>query len=576
MIKTSLLENKYYDNAVRKSIKTRWFPILIIGLVLLHVVFRLAEPQVLTFVMGFFSDEPGKSTGFYLDFVQLIFNEILWLAGFLVIAWIYVVYNPFSSTIRALENTFLGNAKLTAAVVIVISFVASLFVAYGTLESFPNSSDEYAYLYQARTLSQGKLWEASHELHDFFYFNHIANKDGIAVSRFPPGWPLILAGSYYLALNPIFVNPILGALLLIVFFSFANRFYTPRVALWSLIALALCSFFIFNSASFFSHTSCALFVLCFVYGSHLYFEKPKPQYLLLAGFCLALVAITRYYTAILVFIPFFFFFIKNCKFGCVKAFFWLGVGAAPCVAFLFWYNYSITGNALLPVTMWAYADESLGFVRGHTVFKGIEHVVRWLGMFLYWCSPAMLILYFVAMIGKISDAGTRWTHPEDYLFIILMGGYFFYYQIGGNQYGPRFLFEAFPFLILFVVANVLHFNKKWITGLFVAGVVFAIVKLPFISSRENKIVEERKDVYALVQKRDIRNAIVLVSSYTSVLRPMPIGDLTRNDVYYLNDVLYAIDLKERNQELMTYYPDREFYRYVREVNDEKGKLIRIR
>lgn len=576
MIKTSLLESKYYDNAVRKSLKTRWFPILIIGLVSLHLVFKFAEPKILDFVMGFFSPEPDKSTAFYQDFVGLILNEILWLAGFLVVAWLFVVYNPFSSTVRSLENTLLGNTTLAAGGIILLSFLASVFVAYGTLDSFPNSSDEYAYLYQAKTLSEGKLWEASHELHDFFYFNHIANKDGIAVSRFPPGWPLILAGSYYIALNPILVNPILGAVLLIVFFSFVNRFYTPRVAIWSLIALAMSSFFIFNSASFFSHTSCALFVLCFVYGSYLYFEKPKPAYLLLAGFCLAMVAITRYFTAILIFIPFFFFFIKHCKFASVRAFFWLGMGAVPCVAFLFWYNYSITGNALLPVTMWAYADEGLGFVRGHTVLKGVEHVVRWLGMFLYWCSPAILILYFAGLIGKVADAKARWTHPEDYLFIVLMGGYFFYYQIGGNQYGPRFLFEAFPFVVVFVVANVLQFNKKWITGLFIAGVIFAMVKFPFIADRESKVIEERKDLYTLVQKRDIRNAVVMISSYTSVVRPMPIGDLTRNDVYYLNDVLYAIDLKERNQELMNYFPDREFYRYVREVNDEKGKLIRIR
>ncbi|HEY0741881.1 MAG TPA: glycosyltransferase family 39 protein [Chryseosolibacter sp.] len=576
MIKTSLLENKYYDNAVRKSIKSRWFPVFIVGLILIHILFRLAEPQILSFVSGVFPVEPYKSTAFYLDFVKLIFNEVLWIAGFLAVAWLYVVYDPFSSTVRSFEQTILGNTTAAAATIIIISFAASLLVAFGTLQSFPNSSDEYAYLYQAQTISQGKLWESAHELHDFFYFNHIANKDGIAVSRFPPGWPLILSSAYYLGINPILINPILGALLLFVFFSFVNRFYNPRVAIWSLIALALSSFFIFNSASFFSHTSCALFVVCFVYGCHLYFERPKPQYLVMAGFCLALVAITRYFTAFLIFIPFFFYFIRHCKLNCIKAFFWLGVGAAPCLAFLLWYNYSITGNALLPVTMWAYADESLGFVRGHTVFKGMEHVVRWIGMFIYWCSPAVLIIYLAAVIMKLRDASSRWSHLEGYLFLILMGGYFFYYQIGGNQYGPRFMFEALPFMIVLVVASVFQFNKKWIMGLFVAGLLFAIVKLPFIASRESRIIDQRKDLYSQVEQKDIRNAVVLVSSYTSTFRPMPIGDLTRNDVYYLNDVLYAIDLPARNQELLNYYPERAFYRYEREVNAEHGRLIRIR
>ncbi|HEY0656327.1 MAG TPA: glycosyltransferase family 39 protein [Chryseosolibacter sp.] len=576
MIKTSLLENNYYDNAVRKSIKWRWFPILIITLILGYIVLRIAEPQILSFLMAALPVEPDKSTRFYLDFLRLLFNEILWLAGFLGIAWLFVVYDPFSSTVRAVERGALRSIRLAAAGIIAISFFTSIFVGYNTLETFANSSDEYAYLFQASTMAKGKLWESSHQLPDFFYFNHIANKDGIAVSRFPPGWPLILSTAYWLGVNPILVNPLLGAILLIVFFSFVNRFYSPRIAFWSLLVLALTSFFIFNSASYFSHVSCALFALLFVYGSHLYFERPKPEYLVLAGFFLAMVVITRYFTAILIFLPFFFVYIRNCKVGCIKAFFWLGVGALPCLGFLFWYNYSITGNALLPVTMWAYADESLGFVRGHTVAKGLEHVVRWLGMFLYWCSPAVLVLYFIALIDKVKDREARWAHPEDYLFFVLICGYFFYYQIGGNQYGPRFLFEALPFMVLLVVSKVLALNKKWITGLLVAGILFAIVKLPFIAWREHQVIEERKDVYSLVQQRDIRNAVVIVSSYTSVMRPMPTGDLTRNDVYYLNDVLYALDLNQRNQELMDYYPDRQFYRYVREVNDPHGKLIRVR
>jgi hypothetical protein len=576
MIKTSLLANNYFDNSVRKSIKWRWFPILIASLVLLYTVCRFAEPQILALVIKAFPKEPDKASAFYLDFVRLVFNEILWLAGFLGLAWIYVVYDPFSSTISQIEKASVIHYKIAAAAVITFSFVASLFVAYETLERFPNSSDEYAYLFQAKTMSQGKLWEPSHDLADFFYFNHIALKDGIAVSRFPPGWPAVMAIAQYAGMNPILVNPILGAILLVVFFSFVSRFYTVRIALWSLIALSLSSFFLFNSASFFSHISCALFTLCFVYGSSLYFVKQKPKYLLIAGFFLAMVAITRYFTAILIFMPFFFSFIRNLKFGTIKAFFWLGVGALPCIAFLFWYNHTITGNALLPVTMWAYSDENLGFVRGHTVIKGVEHVIRWLGMFVYWCSPAILIFYFIALIYKVKDRESRFVHVEDYLFMFLLGGYFFYYQIGGNQYGPRFMFEAFPFMIIFVVSRVLQLNKKWITALFVAGVLFAVVKFPFIAARENRVVEERKDLYNLVAKRDIRNAVVFVSSYTGVIRPMPSGDLTRNDVHFFNDVLYALDLQERNNELFNYYPDREFYRYVREVNSEHGRLIRIR
>jgi 4-amino-4-deoxy-L-arabinose transferase-like glycosyltransferase len=315
------------------------------------------------------------------------------------------------------------------------------------------------------------LWESAHPLPDFFYFNHIAQKEGVSVGRFPPGWPAILSVAFLLNIPPFVVNPVLGLISLIVFYLLAVKLYGQRIALWALPALALTSFYIFNSASFFSHSSSLLCVLLFVYGVYCYRENKKRGYLLLAGFALGILMTTRYYTALLVFLPFFFFLFNQYRLKSVVVFFWIGLGCLPCVAAGFWYNYSITGNPLLPVTMWAYNDEALGFVKGHTVQKGIEHVIRWMIMFLYWCSPAVLILYFVFLWKKIRHSTERVTHPEDYIFILLLAGYFFYYEIGGNQYGPRFFFEALPFIVLLVVTRVMNSRSKWMTALFFAGMI---------------------------------------------------------------------------------------------------------
>lgn len=253
----------------------------------------------------------------------------------------------------------------------------------------------------------------------------------------------------------------------------------------------------------------------------------------------------------------------------------MGIGGLPCILFLFWYNYAITGDPLVPVTMWAYADESLGFVRGHSIIKGIEHVIRWTFMFMYWCSPAFLILYFIGLHRKIWDRTQRWVKPEDYFYLLLMIGYFFYYQIGGNQYGPRFLFEAFPFLVVFVVSRFFQYREKWSLALLCSGLIFAVVKFPFIAAREHRVIEERNDVYRVVSESRISNAVVFVASHTSVIRPMPKGDLTRNDVHYANDVIYALDLDGKNDKLMKYYSDRTFYKYVRDREKVEGRLIRV-
>src|SRR5215203_5485632 len=102
--------------------------------------------------------------------------------------------------------------------------------------------------------------------------------------------------------------------------------------------------------------------------------------------------------------------------------------------------------------------------------------------------------------------------------------------------GRDFFFEAFPFLVLLVVSYVFTRGRKWQVALLVSGLIFAVVKFPFIAMREHRVVEERKDLYEIVEKQKIRNAVVFVSSHTGIIRPMPIGDLTRNDVEYKNEV----------------------------------------
>ena len=86
----------------------------------------------------------------------------------------------------------------------------TIFIARDTLEQFPNSSDEYAYLVQAEMFSRGKLWEGAHDLPDFFYYNNIAQHEGILISRFPPGWPLFLSIAFEIDMPSSLVNPILG------------------------------------------------------------------------------------------------------------------------------------------------------------------------------------------------------------------------------------------------------------------------------------------------------------------------------------------------------------------------------
>jgi hypothetical protein len=576
MIKASILDFRSYQVSLKNSVKSKWTSLLILFPAALYFLYLFFDSEIVAAMVSVFPMDAEKSVGFYRDLIWLSVNETIWITGYFALAWVLAVYLPVFRAAQRVEIVFLNRQAVYASVIICSSFLISILVARESLQQFPNSSDEYVYLYQASTISKGKLWETSHDLKDPFYFNHIKQKDGISVGRFPPGWPAILSIAYYFGFPAYLINPVLGLIALALFYNFAKRYFGTRVAMWSLLTLAISSFFIFNSASYFSHTSCLLFTVIFVDAIYLYRDTRKVMAALCAGFFLGMIAITRYYTALLIFVPFLISLMYEFKLKSFTLFAWMCIGSIPCLSFLFWYNYSITGDSLLPVTMWGYDAEGLGFVQGHTMLTGIEHLIRRTLMFLYWCSPGLLILYIIFLARKVSLKNEILTHPEDYIFATLVIGYFFYHEIGGNQYGPRFYFEGLPFLILFVVRSVFQLRINWALALMVAGILYAAVKMPFIADREEKIITERKDLYDLVEQTKISNAVVFVSSPTGVKRPMPAGDLTRNDPYFQNDVLYVRDLGPNNKLVMEYYPDRRFYRYRRDRESPRGKLFLIR
>ena len=541
-----------------------------------YLVFRTFETEFTHFIIPFFPDEPDKSFGFYNDLLWLCFDEMLWLSLFFLLGWIALIYVPLYNAFSRIESLVLGRSTLYLTIVITLTLVASLVVSYYTLRNFPNSADEYAYLYQAETLSQGKLTQQAHPLENFFHFHHIAQIEGVSVGRFPPGWPMLLSIPFILNLPAYWLNPILGIVALVFFYSFSKRYYGERVAFWSVVSLAFSAYYIFNSASFFSHTSCMLFTLGFVYCLYLNQEKKSDLYGILAGIFLGMIVITRYYNAVLIFLPVLISFFYQYRWKAIRPLIFIGLGSFPFFVFLFWYNLQITGNGFLPVTVWAESSERLGFVKGHTFVKGIEHSIRRILLFLYWCSPALVILYFIYLYNKIRDKAQRFLRPEDYYLILLMIGYFFYHHLGGNQYGPRFLFEALPFLIVFVVSKTFQARAKWPLALFAAGLIYGVIKIPHIIQREHQIVNERMDVYDQVAEAGISNAVILISTHTSVRRPMPIRDLTRNDMDYKRDIIYAQDQREKNQLLMDYYPNRSFYKYIRDNDAVKGEFIKLR
>jgi hypothetical protein len=553
--------------------KLNWLgaAILLAGIVAFFV-FKIWEGAVISRLAPLFPSYSEHPPGYYIDMIRLIATEALWITIFFG-AFLFAASSAwFERTFTKIDHVITTHANRTMTLILIAFAVITTMVAVYGLRTFANSADEYAYLFQANDLAMGRYWSDVHPMPDFFDFHHIVQRDGKWMGRFPPGWPIMLAPAYVLGIPPFLINVILGVLALWLFYKLVRKIYDARIAIWSMLAVAATGYYIFNSASYFSHTSSFLHVVCAMYFTFRYYDKRQVGFALLAGIFVGLLALTRPYTAIIIFAPFYLYIVATYKWNSVKPILFITAGAMPIMVFLFWYNYRTTGSPIIPVTVWAYDEEALGFVKGHTPMKGLKHIFKRFAMFIYWVSPHFLILYGIFLFARIRDIRNILRHPEDYYFLLLVLGYFFYYEYGGNQYGPRFYFEGFPFLVVFVAVKVLRNNITWGRALFITGVMFALVKIPFITAREHQVVDERMDVYDKVAEAGLTNAIVFVNSSTGVIRPMYKANLNRNDKAYQNDVLYALDLGKKNRQLMRYYSDRKFYLYTRDEDEVDGVL----
>lgn len=472
--------------------------------------------------------------------------------------------------LEALAAALADRERLVLPSLLTASFLLMGLFAYGVLENFPNSADEYAYVFQAETFRHGRLWNPPPPVTDFFHYNHLIERDGKFLSRFPPGWPLMLALASALAMPRGLINPLLGTLLLAVLYRIGRRLHGAGPGLLACLFLLPSAFFLFTSASYFSHPFCALMTLLFVDLCLCHREARRPATALLAGLCLALGLVTRYYTALLVGLPVAVAFAAERRW---RSLLLIGLGGLPIAALLGLYDAAINGHPLLPVTTWCDPAEHLGFTKGHSPGGGLHLLASRLLLFMRWTAPTLLPLYLFLLVRRPGRHAPLF-YPA--LFAVLPLGHVLFWSDGGNQYGPRFYYEGYPLAVLFVTSQLVDRRplprRTVLVTLLVAGQLVGLGTTVYLTVREHRVVEERLDLYREVAAARLTDAVVFIASGTGVLREMPTGDLTRNGLEFTGPVLYAWDRGPDNRRLMAHYPTRRFYRYARAPTALHGQL----
>jgi hypothetical protein len=441
------------------------------------------------------------------------------------------------------------------------AFVALLAIACLVLDRFPNSGDEYSFVLQAQTYASGRLWVTPPPLVEHFELNRFFAKDGKWISPYEPGWAAALAPFAALRIPLWAVSPLLGALTVGGFFALARRFLARREAWAATILLAASAFFLFTFASYFSHGAVALAGVAFALAALSYLKTGDPTKALLAGLCVGFMGFVRPFNAAIFAAPF-----------CVALLFspgrriglaWFTAGGAPFLVALLGYHWLATGDPLSPVPEWyARGAEPLGAADAQTLVESVRRLLR-LG---FWTSPILAgawVVAFVELLRRKQASFIDWIMP------VTVAAFVFYGGAGGNQYGPRYLFEAWPTALLTIVRGAAPYLEgrkgegaaDWVASALLASLVFQLAYLPPRLQREHQIVVERQSVYEQVRRAKLSNAVVIIAEATSPTRPMYPFDLARNGLTLDQPVIYANDRRPLNGMLRTLFPDRRFFLY---------------
>lgn len=461
------------------------------------------------------------------------------------------------------------------------SFLSINLISLAVFEHTPRYSDSCVYLFQARLFAEGMLYTSPPSDPDFFSAAHTILTDKW-YSQYPPGYPALLALGVILGI-PWVVNPFLGALTIVCIYLLAKEIYGDGVARLSAVLASISSFFLLMSSEFMAHTSTLFFVTSAVL-SFVWMLKGRRGLLssVVCGTSLGIAVLCRPYTTVCICVPLGIAALVKQK----QLVLWqVLVGLVPflggCVVF-FVYNYATTGH---PLIFGYIALHGKGHYPGfhldpsgeefHTISQGIKYVLGNLNALNYylfeWPMPSMF--FFCTCLVFCKKRFWEW------LFVGWIGaliiGHFFYY-FNGLDFGPRFIYEALPALVLLTSQGII-LSIRWLehqthdflrarntvflalSGLFLLAFLFQVPSTAMSYKRFGSSVS----VQNYLDRKQVPRALVFMKDKHLYLAHYPFN------APFAKPHIYAKDRGSENKKLAEKFPE---YRYF--IADEK-KVVEV-
>jgi hypothetical protein len=368
----------------------------------------------------------------------------------------------------------------------------------------------------------------------------------------------------------------------VVLLILARRRDGPLGGVLAVGLVALSPFFIFNAASYFNLVPATAAGLLFCWAALEFLDRPRVSAAAAAGAALGMLGLIRPVDVVIFALPFAAEFLWRARPRHYRLATVIILTGLPFLAALIVYSLMTLG-ALLPAGGVAETPIRFGLFPVNlqglqlTPLDELRFVLVRLIMLAEWSSPLLVIGYFIAF-GYVA-VQCRLRFP-DFIFPACVLVYLLVPFDGGAQYGPRYYFEGFPFLVLTVVSAlgppIRDIARRHRTGfavsLMVAHVAACIPAAVIFGVFSRYIVDQRMDLYDQVRTAHLDNAVVVLRSGTGALRPMWPHDLTRNGIAIGGPVVYVHDIPDQLEKLRRLLPSRRFYLYTRSPESNRGTL----
>jgi len=484
----------------------------------------------------------------------------------------------------------------------VFVFVFSALFSYIVLDHLPHTHDEIAYLFQAKIFKLGKLYVPSPCAKESFDFSHMVN-NGKWYSQYPPIHPFLLMLGLFLGI-PWLVNPFFAGASIILIFLFGKEIYNKKIGITAALLGALSMWFLVTSSTMLSHTSCMFFVLLFLL--FLFRSIKNPSFLngFLAGIGLGGALLNRPYNSALIAFPFLIYFLIKffksfrTRFKNTLVF---GLTVMLFISALLFYNFETNGDPFsLGYTSSHGKEHGLGFGKSgyldfkHTPLLGAKNLLdnySEMNKYLFgWPISSFLAIFPLFCISLRRKDFIK----KDVLlfsgFISLSLGLFLYWG-AYPSFVARMFFEYIPIFLILSAEGVLLFPKiinsklskinqkkaqKFTALILTIFFVYAFIfRLPawiwpkdtdwFYHGMSNNFAVVNSDIHKAFKEKLPDCSLVIIKFLYFPFKYFPNGwwntGFLYNDPLLKNDIIYAQDKEQKNQELFKCYPNRNIFLY---------------